>query len=288
MRTHAPRRLLVVILSLVAAALGCARADVLISPVTPDFATRQPPTPTITTVPPTATAIVPTALPVPTAVVQPTTAPTSAGYPAPTSASTEVEPTVVAPATVAPTTVAPTAPPAAATPVPPTAAPPTQAPPTTTTVPPTLPPQSVQPVPIPAGATFTQQMVVTGEGGQIIGDGGYLVDNRVITWAGLEGGHTAWVFDLGSVKKIGGVRVYAQKPRGGEPTTLLAIEASNDGQNWQPVLIGSGNCGEPQCDVIPQMTFTDIGFNPVSARYLRMRSGPNRFAFAEVSVAIVP
>jgi len=239
MRTPAPRRLFVVVLSLVAAALGCARADVIISPVTPDFATRQPPTPTITTVPPTATATVPTARP------------------------------------------------AAATPVPPTA-PPTQAPPTATTVPPTLAPQSVQPVPIPAGATFTQQMVVTGEGGQIIGDGGYLIDNRVITWAALEGGHTAWVFDLGSVKKIGGVRVYAQKPRGGEPTTLLAIEASNDGQNWQPVLIGSGNCGEPQCDVIPQMTFTDIGFNPVSARYLRMRSGPNRFGFAEVSIAIVP
>lgn len=282
MRTPAPRRLFVVVFSLVAAALGCARADVLISPVTPDFATRQPPTPTSTAAPPTPTATVPSPTPAPDTAT-PEAPPTSAGYPAPTSAPTEVEPTVALP-----TTVAPTEPAAAATPVPPTAALPTQAPPTATNVPPTIAPQSFQPVPIPADATFTQQMVVTGEGGDMIGDGGYLIDNRVITWAALEGGHTAWVFDLGSVQKIAGVRVYAQKPRGGEPTTLLAIEASNDGQNWQPVLVGSGDCGEPQCDLIPQMTFTDIGFNPVSARYLRMRSGPNRFGFAEVSVAILP
>jgi hypothetical protein len=141
---------------------------------------------------------------------------------------------------------------------------------------------------IPAGAAFTQQMVVTSQGGEIIGDPGYLIDNRVVTWAAIDGGHTAWVFDLGSVQKIGGVKVYAQKPRGGEATTLLAIEVSNDGQNWQPVLVGAGDCGEPQCDLILQMTFTEIGFNPVSARYLRMRSGPNRFGFAEEAVAIVP
>jgi hypothetical protein len=131
-------------------------------------------------------------------------------------------------------------------------------------------------------------MVVTSQGGEIIGDPGYLIDKSTTTWAALTGGHTAWVFDLGSVQKIGGVKVYAQKPYTGEPTTLLAIEVSNDGQNWQAVLLGSGDCGEPQCDLIPQATSTDIGFNPVSARYLRLRSGPNRFGFAEVSVAIVP
>jgi hypothetical protein len=109
-----------------------------------------------------------------------------------------------------------------------------------------------------------------------------------VTWAALTGGHTAWVFDLSSVQKIGGVKVYAQKPFTGESTTLLAIEVSNDGQNWQPVLAGTGDCGEPNCDQIPQMTYTEIGFNPVSARYLRLRSGPNRFGFAEVAIAIVP
>ena len=93
---------------------------------------------------------------------------------------------------------------------------------------------------------------------------------------------------IGTVQKIGGVKVYAQKPRSGEATALLAIEVSNDGQNWQPVLTGTGNCGDPNCDQIPQMTFTEIGFNAVSARYLRLRGGPNRFGFAEVAVAIVP
>ncbi len=143
-------------------------------------------------------------------------------------------------------------------------------------------------MPIPADATYTQQMVVTGEGGEMIGDPGYLNDGNILTFGALTGGHTAWIFDLGSVQKIGGVKVYAQKPYTGEPTTLLGIDVSNDGQNWQPVLVGSGDCGEPQCDVIPQMTYTEIGFNPVSARYLRMRSGPSRFGFSEVSVAIVP
>ncbi len=282
MRTPATRRLFVVALSLIVAALGCARADVLISPVTPDFATRQPPTLTSTPMPPTLTATVPSPTEAP-ATATPEAPPTSAGYPPPTSAPADVEPTMAPP-----TTVAPTEPPAAETPVPATEVPPTEAPPTETSVPPTIPPQSNQAVPIPADATFTQQMVVTGEGGDMIGDPGYMIDNRVVTWAALDGGHTAWVFDLGSAKMIVGVRVYAQKPRGGEPTTLLGIDVSNDRQNWQPVLVGSGDCGEPQCDVIPQMTYTEIGFNPVSARYLRMRSGPSRFGFSEVSVAIVP
>jgi hypothetical protein len=209
------------------------------------------------------------------------------------AATPETPPTIEAsplPSAEAPTEI-PAATPEAPTEAPPAGAPtetPPAAPPTETAVPPTIEPQSIKPMPIPAGATFTQQMVVTSQGGEIIGDPGYLIDNRVVTWAAIDGGHTAWVFDLGSVQKIGGVKVYAQKPRGGEATTLLAMEVSNDSQNWQPVLVGAGDCGEPQCDLIPQMTFTEIGFNPVSARYLRMRSGPNRFGFAEVAMAIVP
>ncbi len=268
MRNSASRRLLVVLLSLAAAALGCARADVGFVPVTPDYTTRQPPTATITRVAPTATVAV--------------------ASPTPEAPPTAAQQTQAPAATLAVPSQAPTQASTVAATLPPTRTPPA-AKATATAVPPTIaPPQPGKPVAIPANATFTQKMAVTGQGGEMIGDPGYLVDNHTVTWAALDGGGTAWVFDLGAIQKMAGVKVYAQKPRSGEATTLLAIEVSNDGQNWQAVLVGSGNCGEPNCDVIPQMTFTDIGFNPVSARYLRLRGGPNRFGFTEVAVAIVP
>jgi hypothetical protein len=283
MSTPTRRRLFVVLLSLALAALGCARANSPIFPVTPDYATRQPPTATITPIPPTPTATVPSPTPEP-ATATPETPPTSVPegeYPAQaTSEPTAGAPTETSADTPVPATEAPAQALPSETPPPP--------PPADTAPPPTIAPQTIQPMAIPAGATFTQQMVVTSQGGEMIGDPGYLIDGRTVTWAALDGGHTAWVFDLGSVRKIGGVKVYAQQPRGSEPTTLLAVEVSNDGQNWQPVLTGTGNCGEPNCDQIPQMNFTEIGFNPVSARYLRLRSGPNRFGFAEVALAIAP
>ena len=280
MRTPTRRRLFVVILSLAAAALACDQQNIAIVPVTPDHSTRQPPAATKTPKPhpPTATRPGPTET-APASPEPPPTATPAANYPAPVTQ----EPLTSEPAQPSETTVPPTEAPA----LPPSETPP-PAQPTDTVPPPTIAPQNIQSMPIPAGATFTQKIVATSEGGEMVGDPGYLLDNRNVTWAALDGGHTTWIFDLGSVQKIGGVKVYAQKPRGGEPTTLLAIEVSNDGQNWQPVLVGTGNCGEPGCDVIPQMTFVEIGFNPVSARYLRMRSGPNRFGFAEVAVAIVP
>ncbi len=281
MRHSASRRLLVVLLSLAAAALGCARADVGFAPVTPDYATRQPPTATITRVAPTATVAVAS----PTAEA-PTAAPANTGYPVPAGTLQTQAPTATLAAPTQVPTLAPTQASAQSPTLPPTRTPPAA---TATAVPPTITPaQPGQPVAIPANATFTQKMAVTGQGGEMIGDPGYLIDGRTETWGALNGGHTAWVFDLGTVQKMGGVKVYAWKPRSGESTTLLAIEVSNDGQNWQAVFVGSGDCGEPNCDVIPQMAFTDIGFNPASARYLRLRSGPNRFAFAEVAVAIVP
>ena len=284
MRNSASRRLLAVLLSLAAAALGCARADVGFVPVTPDYATRQPPTATITRVAPTATVAVAS----PTLEMPPTAAPASTGYPVPATAQQTEAPTPTLAAPTQALTQADVQAPAQSPTLPPTRTPPA-AKATATTVPPTIaPPQPGKPVAIPANATFTQKMAVTGQGGEMIGDPGYLIDGRTETWAALNSGHTAWVFDLGTAQKMAGVKVYAQKPRSGEATTLLAIEVSNDGQNWQAVLVGSGNCGEPNCDVIPQMTFTDIGFNPVSARYLRLRSGPNRFGFTEVAVAIVP
>jgi hypothetical protein len=279
MRTPPLSRLFIVSLSLAAMTLACARANLPIVPVTPDFATRQPPTDTPTALPPTATVPVPTdtAAPpteLPLATEVPPTQPPAAQ---PTAESAAVSPTAGQPAQSP-----------ADTPVPPTAAPAQPAAATDTSLPPTIPPQAIQPVSIPANATFTQKFSATNEGGEMIGDPGYLIDGKTVTWAALDGGHTAWVLDLGAAQNMAGVRVYAQKPRSGDPTTLLAIEVSNDAQNWQPVYTGSGDCGEPHCDSLAQMKFVDIGFNPVSARYLRLRSGPTRFGFAEISVAVVP
>lgn len=286
MPTPPLRRLIIVVLSLGAMTLACARANLPIVPVTPDFSTRQPPTDTPTSLPDTPTVPVPTdtALP-PTEVSQVTEA-------APT------EPATAESAAVSPTAQPPTETPVPATPVPPTAVPATEVPATTaptqppaataTSLPPTIPPQAVQAVAIPANATFTQKFSATNQGGEMIGDPGYLIDGKTVTWAALDGGHADWVLDLGTAQNVGGVRLYAQKPRSGDPTTLLGIDVSNDAQNWQPVYTGTGDCGEPSCDSVPQMKFVDVGFNPVSARYVRLRGGPTRFGFAEIAVAIVP
>jgi len=298
MRIPSFRSLGVVLLSLVVMTLACARANLAIVPVTPDYSTRQPPTITPTAPPATATVPVPTdtaAPPTDTQAAPPTAADTvAAPSQAPTAEGAAASPTEPAPASTQ--TPAPISPPPTA--VPPTAAqstdtplpvPPTQTiPPPPTAVPPTIPPQAGQPVSIPANATFSQKFTAAPQGGDLIGDPGYLTDGKTVTWAALDGGHTAWVLDMGSAQNLAGVRVYAQKPRSGDPTTLLAIEVSNDSQNWQAVYTGTGDCGEPNCDTIPQMKFVDIGFNTVSARYLRLRSGPNRFGFAEILVAVLP
>ena len=302
MRIPSFRSLGVVLLSLVVMTLACARANLAIVPVTPDYSTRLPPTITPTAPPATATVPVPTDTAAPPTDTQaapptaadtlapPTQAPSAGGAAAsptaPALAATRTPAPVSAPPTAVPPTVVP---PTQTVPPPPTAAPPTQTvPPPPTAAPPTIAPQAGQPVSIPANATFTQKFTAAPQGGDMIGDPGYLIDGNTVTWAALDGGHTAWVLDMGSAQNLAGVRVYAQKPRSGDPTTLLAIEVSNDSQNWQAVYTGTGDCGEPNCDTIPQMKFVDIGFNTVSARYLRLRSGPNRFGFAEISVAVVP
>ena len=308
MFTPLGRRLVIVCLSLAAGALACARADLPISPVTPDYATRQPPTATSTPLPPTPTVLAPTAtLSAVTDTAEAQATPTAGGSeltnpPADTPVPPVDTPDTSAPAVEVPTDTpvpaveAPTDTPVPAVEVPTDTPAPTLEAPTDTPVPPTetpttlptIPPQTIQTVSIPADATFTQLLTITGEGGELLGDPGYLIDGRTVTWAALDGGHTTWTFDLGSPQKIGGLSLYAQKPRTGDATNLLAIEVSNDGQTWQAVFVGSGNCGEVNCDSLPQMKYTNIGFNPVSARYVRLRSGPNRFAFAEVAVAIVP
>jgi hypothetical protein len=293
MRIPPFRPLAVVLLSLALVTLACARANLPIVPVTPDYATRQPPTATSTSLPPTATVPLPTdtaAPPTDTPAAPPTAADTLAAPTlTPAAASAAASPTSPARAT----TQAPAATSVPATAVPPTPTPthsaPTQTPlPTPTAVPPTIPPQTGQTVSIPANATFTQKFSATNQGGEMIGDPGYLIDGKTVTWAALDGGHAAWVLDLGSAQNLAGVRVYAQKPRSGDPTTLLAVEVSNDGQSWQAVFTGTGDCGEPNCDILPQMKFVDIGFSPVSARYLRLRGGPTRFGFAEILLAVMP
>ena len=56
MLTPRNRRMAACLLSLALAVLACARAELSLAPVTPDYATRQPPTATLTPLPATATA----------------------------------------------------------------------------------------------------------------------------------------------------------------------------------------------------------------------------------------
>ncbi len=307
MLTPHMRRITACLLSLALAALACARAEVALVPVTPDYATRQPATVTLTPLPATATE---TAQPTPTATEiskavpsETAAAPDTETPAAPANGETSQAPTdTLAPPTetpasaeAAPTDTPPAAPPGdTAVPATETLPPPTETvAPTNTPVPPTdtpapIPPQNAQPTGIPGNAIFTQNYTVTHDGGAVVGDPVYLKDSNTYTWAALEGGHTTWTFDLGSPQNITGVRVYPQKPRTGEATTLLAIEVSNDGANWQAVIVGTGDCGEANCDTLAQMQYDAIGFRAVSARYLRLRSGPNRFGFAEVVIALLP
>ncbi len=139
---------------------------------------------------------------------------------------------------------------------------------------------------IPADATFTRDFSVSREGGQLIGTPADLRDDQTITWASLRNGPAHWVFDLGAPHELVGVRLYAHRD-GDEDTTLLGIDVSPDGATWTLVREGSGSCGDTaNCDVIAQETLVDLAVSPATARYLRLRGGPTRFALAEVQIAI--
>lgn len=278
--------------SLAAAILACARADVPITPGQPVIST------------PVLIAEGAPAAPGPTEA--------GSGYPAPAAPTPEAAPTTGAyppPAVAAtPTEVPPT--PTSVVQQPPTETqPPTDTPPPTETPPPTDTPapatatsapsatnapsatagptQPPAPQAIPGEAEFTQTFSVTSEGGAPYGRPSDMADGREETWATLRSGNASWIFNLESAQNVAGVRLFAQRD-GSDPTTLTKIDISPDGVTWVTVFTGSGNCGVPQCDTLVQREYTDIGFGTFRAQYVRLTSGPTRFAFGEVSIAVVP
>ena len=287
MLNPATRRLTLVTLTLAAAALACARAEVSITPATPLVVTpvgvAQAPTstPTVETNPPTLEAPTATVETVPTSEIPATEAPTETPVIAPPPTDTPL------PATDTPI---PTATPIPSdTPIPTdTLPPPTDAQPGPTATPTPLQPIGTNPAGIPENAKFTQQFNVSNQGGSVFGRLQDIRDGRTETWASLRGGDALWIFDLGSPQNIIGLRVWAQ-PDAGQQTSLRSIEVSADGANWTPVYAGDGTCGDvTQCDLLVQKQFVDFGFGPVNLQFVRMHGGPTHFAFAEVKIALAP
>jgi outer membrane biosynthesis protein TonB len=272
--TPAHRRWLLALASLVAALLACARAQVTFVPITPQVATPLPvafqaSTPGATSLPP----------------ATPTeSAPAATAYPGPPTQPVE-EPSATQVVQLPPTdtlVIQPTALPTDT----PTLEPPTPTPaPTETSAP--APTQATGPQPIPPDAQFIQTFTASAESGTVLGRPQDMADGRNETWASLRPSDGIWNLDLGTVQNVVGVRLYAQRD-GADPTTLIQIDVSTDGQTWTTVFTGSGDCGVPNCDTLPKLEFTDIGWTPTRAQFIRLHSGPYRFALGEIQVAVVP
>jgi len=286
-----PKRLIAAAVSLFLATLACARAEVPITPATPQLQVVELiDTPTPGALP---------ATPAPTS--------TTGAYPAATEAATEApSPTSVIqlPPTETPTiTETPAATdtaPATNTPAPATAT--SRAAATSTsalnarTPSPTAPSSGgtqlpLRSQPIPANATFTQLLTISYSGGTLFGETLNLIDRRTETWASIRESNGVYVLDLGAPQNVAGVRVYPKKD-GNDPVksvvTLLRVEVSLDGNDWVTMLTGSGECGVPRCDTLTPGQYLDLGFATTKAQYVRLVSGPTRFGFAEVSVAVAP
>ena len=140
---------------------------------------------------------------------------------------------------------------------------------------------------IPAGAMFTRAFSVSASGDSPIGAPSDLADGQAITWASLRNGTGAWVFDLASTQSVAGLRLTAHRD-GNEDTTLRGIDVSTDGAVWTEVYAARGDCaGTAGCEVVAQATPVEFAFGPIDAQYVRVRSGPTRFALAEVELAVI-
>ena len=140
---------------------------------------------------------------------------------------------------------------------------------------------------IPAAADFTQDFTASAVGDTVFGAAGDITDGQAITWASLRAGTGAWLFDLGSDRNVAGLRLRPHRD-GDQDTTLLGIDVSTDGATWTTVYSASGNCaGTANCEVLTQGSPVDLAFGPTTARYVRVRSGPTRFALAEVEIAVI-
>lgn len=287
-------------LSGVAAAVAlsaCSSEVVTVTPITPQVATpvaigplatdTEPPSPTVTV---DATQIAQL-----TAV---TATPAPTNTPAPT-ATPNVSPTsiIALPPTDTPTaTITPTA-----SPVPTNTATPsrtargTAAATSATAIPggatATRAPESgTAPKPLPAGVLLTRDYDVTNAGGDVIGTPNDMRDARELTWASLRGTGGAWVLTLREARRVAGLRLFPQKDGATETTVALTrVEVSVDGKTWQDAYVPNGTCAStPNCLGMATQSYQEIGFAPVEAQYVRLTSGPTRFAFGEIEVAIAP
>jgi hypothetical protein len=151
----------------------------------------------------------------------------------------------------------------------------------------TPPPATATLSAIPANAIFTQDFTVSAVGDSPVGAPADLRDGQTITWASLRNGTGAWVFNLGSVSTVAGLRVVAHRD-GDQDTTIVGIDVSADGAAWTEVYRPGGTCGgTANCQVIDQGTPVELPVTASQAQYVRVRSGPTRFALAEVEVAVV-
>ncbi len=140
---------------------------------------------------------------------------------------------------------------------------------------------------IPAEASFTQDFTVSASGDSPFGAAADLTDGQALTWASLRSGSGAWVFDLGASRSVAGLRLLPQRD-GDQDATLLGVDVSADGTNWTAVYTASGDCaGTAGCQSLAPGLTVDLPFAPTDAQYVRVRSGPTRFALAEVQIAVI-
>lgn len=302
MRLSASRRWSAAVLSVAMAILACARAELPINPAQPERAT------------PIVAAGSPGGYPGPEGgdAAMPTTAAQSAGYPEPavaTPAAAAASDTPAPPTATSVIQLPPTdTPPPTETPAPTETSAPTSTPAASNTPirvatataarpasSPTAPPATAAatagaatgPQPIAAGAEFSQDFEVANEGGLVVGRPQDLRDGREDTWASLRGGNASWVLELNAQRTVIGVRLLP-RPDFNDPVTLTRIELSPDGSVWTTVYLAPGNCGVPNCDTLTPQTYAEFGFPGGPAAKVRLTSGPTRFAFSEVQVALAP
>lgn len=272
-------RFLLMVAALLLGALACASNTAQLEAVTPQISTPVPVaevaleanTPSVEVASPTPIPPEDTATPV--AYVPPADTPTEQP-----TAVIQLPPSDTPVATPIPAnTDTPQPVPATDTPVPPTA---TEPPPVSGAV-------TIGVQPIVGGVNFVQTTGINNEGGQLVGRPQDMADKRNETWASLRGGGAAWVLDLGVAQNVAGLKLYAQRD-GQDPTTLTKIEVSGDGNAWIEVWHGAGECGVAQCETLAQKTFTELGFGPARAQFIRLTGGPTRFAFGEIQIAVLP
>lgn len=146
------------------------------------------------------------------------------------------------------------------------------------------------PKPLAPGVLLTRDYEVSNEGGEVVGTPGDMRDARELTWASLRGEGGAWVLTLRDTRRVAGLRLFPQRDGAGETTVALTrVEVSTDGTTWQDAYVPNGTCGtSTTCLSMTPQSYQEIGFTPIDARYVRLWSGPTRFAFGEIEVAIAP